>query len=102
MGFEEQALSALAANKGKWYCPPCWGAVAGIMSPEDLQKLSALAKTVIEAGNDFERVMTNKENAPVCTRYGQPGCDFGREGRKRSAWGTWDFVVRAKPRGLNV
>ncbi len=69
MDFEQQALSALAANRGKWYCPPCWGAVAGITSPEDLQKLSALARTVIEASNDLERVTTNKENAPVCTRY---------------------------------
>jgi hypothetical protein len=37
--------------------PPCWGAVAGITSPEGIQKLSAAARTVVQAGDAFERVM---------------------------------------------
>jgi hypothetical protein len=45
MGFHEQAIQALERNPGTWYCIDCWAQAAGLTSPEDKIKLSALART---------------------------------------------------------
>lgn len=95
--FEAQALSALRMARGAWHCPRCWGAVAGLASPQDVAGLGQLARTLIEMSPFYERAMTDQERAPACIRAGAAACDFAGDGRKRQTPNTWTWVVRAKP-----
>src|SRR5262245_12132297 len=91
---ETQALLALKATPGQWYCPRCWSVVAGI---DDVHALGQLARTVIRASDEYERLTTDETTAS-CSRAGAPSCDFDRTGAKRRSPNTWNWMVRAKAR----
>src|SRR6266852_620632 len=95
MGFEEnQALSPLKGNPGKWHCIPCWSRVAAITSPEDLQALNYMARTRLEADPLYQRVAL--EDAQCDIRW--PGCDSEPDppdGPRR--FDRWGYLVRYSP-----
>jgi len=73
----DRAMVALEEQNGKWHCAQCWANAAGLTSPEDQQRLSALARTFIGTTD------------PVATRGGT--CDIGEHS-------TSELVVRILPR----
>src|SRR5262249_35112848 len=100
--FEAQALHALIANRGRWYCPSCWGAASGLAAtPNELIALDRIARTRIEQSAEYERTVVNgaRETPPscVCSQIGQPDCAFERDGSKRTGWDKQDWLVRARP-----
>lgn len=51
--FHDQALTALGKRPGEWHCITCWSSVSDLTSPEDVQKLRALARS-LGASSDHE------------------------------------------------
>ena len=104
--IEAQALNALIANRGHWYCPSCWGAASGLApTADDLTTLDQIARTRIAESEEYERMVTNgSRGAPassVCVQHGQPYCVFDGDGARRTGWGKQDWLVRAKPLNAN-
>jgi hypothetical protein len=100
--FEAQALHALIANRGRWYCPSCWGAASGLApTSNDLIALDQIARSSIEQSKEYERTVVNgarqTPSSCVCSQIGQPDCVFDRDGSKRPGWDKQDWLVRARP-----
>ena len=47
--FHDQALTALDAHGGKWHCVSCWAQAADLTSPEDQERLGALARSFLSS-----------------------------------------------------
>jgi hypothetical protein len=47
--FHDQALAALDSRSGKWHCVSCWAQAAVLTSPEDQQRLGALARSFLDS-----------------------------------------------------
>ncbi len=82
-----KALPVLNANRGTWYCLPCWAEAARVTSPEHYPILSLLAKKP-RAG--YSLALMSDPEAPSCGARGRT-CESGQ------AHPGWGFVVRAKP-----
>jgi hypothetical protein len=62
--FHDRAVKALDAQSGKWHCISCWAYAADLTSPEDEQRLAALARSFRHSAD------------PTAKRGG--ACDTGR------------------------
>ena len=45
--FHDLALTALDSRSGNWHCVSCWARAADLTSPEDQQRLGALARSFL-------------------------------------------------------
>jgi hypothetical protein len=62
--FHDRAVGALDSQSGKWHCIACWATAADLRTPEDQQRLTALARTFLSTED------------PAAKRGGS--CDAGR------------------------